>query len=106
LPYGYYDFASAENLLGDVGWTQLLIGSWCAEPAVGAGCAERLIFTEDELYRLPAQEGKAKAKARKSLWYVSEGLLLDYVDRDAPRQLWLSGPLPCPRRKVPIRPRS
>jgi len=103
LPYGYYDFASAENFLRDEGWMQLLVGSWCAAPWVGSGYAERLIFTEDELYRLPAQE--SNAKVRKSLWYVSDGRLLDYVDRDAPRALWLSGPFTVPPEEAPYSPR-
>jgi hypothetical protein len=105
LPYGYYDFASAVNFLNDEGWTQLLFGSWCSEPSVGAGYGERLVFTQDELYRLPAQEGKVKVKAKKSLWYVSGGLLLDYVDRDSPHPLWLSGPFTVSPEEGPYSPR-
>ena len=105
LPYGYHDFASAENFLSDEGWTQLLVGSWCAEPSVGSGYAERLIFTGDELYRLPGQNGKAGAKAKKSLWYVSDGLLLDYVGRDAPRLKWLAGPFTVPPEEAPYSPK-
>ncbi len=107
LPYGYMDYASAENLLGvdDEGWMKLLTGSWCAAPDVGAGYAQRLVFTGDELYRLPAQEGKTKAKAIKSLWYVSEGRLLNYVDRDSPRLFWLSGPFTVPEEEGPYTPK-
>ena len=105
LPYGYYDFASAENFINDEQWNQLLVGSWCAESSVGAGYGERLVFTADELYRLPAQEGKKKVKVKKSLWFVADGLLLDYVDRDSPRLLWLSGPFTVPPEEAPYSPR-
>ncbi len=92
LPYGYYDYASAENFLSDEGWMQLLVGSWCAEPAVGSGYAERLVFTQDDLYRLPAQEGNTKAKMRQSDWFVVDGYLFEYDSTYEPRLLWLSGP--------------
>ena len=105
LPYGYTSYASAENLLGDEEWRKLLVGSWCQAPEVGAGYARRLVFTGDELYKLPAQEGKSKKKAEKSLWYVAEGRFLDYVDRDSPRQLWLSGPFGVPKEEGPYSPR-
>lgn len=102
LPYGYYDFASAENFLSDEGWMQLLVGSWCAAPWVGSGYAERLVFTEDALYRLPPEGSKAKVKT--SLWFVLDGWLLDYADRDAPRRLWLSGPFSVPPEAGPYSP--
>ena len=105
LPYGYHDFASAQNLLSDEGWWQLLIGSWCTQSTVGAGYGERLIFTPDDLYRLPAQQGKGKLKPITSTWYVSDGLLLNYVDRDTPRMLWLSGPFSVAPEEAPYSPR-
>lgn len=104
LPYGYYDYASAENLLPDESWMQLLVGSWCAEPAVGSGYAERLVFTWDELYRLPAQAEDSPSNAVQALWYVSDGRLLVYEDRDAPRPLWLSGPFSVPQTEGPYSP--
>ena len=105
LPYGCHDYFSAENMLDDSSWMQMLVGSWCAEPDAGSGYAQRLVFTRDELYRLPTRERKAKAKPIKSLWYVSGGRLLDYVDRDAPRQLWLSGPFTVPKEEGPCSPK-
>ena len=101
LPYGCHDYYTAENLLGDDEWMQLLVGSWCQEPNVGSYYAQRLVFTEDELFRIPAQEGKTVAKPVQSLWFVSEGRLLNYVDRDAPRMLWLSGPFTVPEPEAP-----
>lgn len=81
--------------ISDAMWEQCLRGSWHEDNSVGSGFAERMIFTEEQVYILPSQYLEGDFATVIASWKVLDGKL--YIDHENYKEpLSLLGPFEMP----------